>query len=134
MVDFMYYGEVNINLESFLNLAKELKIQGLESQEMAEDLVSTKQVLSPMKKMKGINHFKNVVKKEMPEYLITTQLDDEINIEANQSQSIKIPQDDVKAKMIREEIRSMVEKNERGYMCKVCGISMSKKTSYWESY
>ena len=46
VVDFMYYGEVNINqanLENFLNLAKELKIQGLESQEMPEDLLSTKQ-------------------------------------------------------------------------------------------
>ena len=130
VVDFMYYGEVNINqanLENFLNLAKELKIQGLESQEMPEDLVSAKQFISPMKKRKEINPKSNVVKKETPEYQITTQLDEEINIEANQSQSINILQDDTKAKMVREEIRSMVEKNERGYKCKVCGMSMSKR-------
>ena len=130
LVDFMYYGEVNINqdhLGHFLNLAKEIQIKGLDSQDIAEDLVPTKPFLSPIQKRKDIKPRSKHVKKETTEYESTLQLDKTNTIETNQSRSINIFQDEAQVVKLRKEINTMIEKNEMGYMCKVCGVSMIKR-------
>ena len=138
LVDFIYCGEVNINqddLETFLFIAKDLEIKGLENQEYPQELVSSSPPfpLQPMTKKPGSK--KQTIPKTTKIYQETIAFDWPIKIEPHASNLVKknaeedktIIQEQVPLLELDEQIKSMMDKTEKGFNCNVCGITMPKK-------
>ena len=138
LVDFIYYGAVNINqddLETFLFIAKDLKIKGLENQEYPKELVSSSP-LSPLQPMTEKPVSKKTIKPKRTEiYQETVAFDWPIKIEPHASNLVRKNAEEDRKKIheqvplleLEEQIKSMMDKTENGFTCNVCGITMPKK-------
>ena len=121
MVDFLYYGEANVNQESlevFLSIAEELRLKGLTSS-------STKR--SPGESMKKAIATEGII--EEKKYDVKSTPDNSIHKSnaKTESSSKLVTLASVEADQLDKQIKSMMtrteneSKNGKSYACNVCG-------------
>ena len=126
MVDFLYYGEANVNQESldaFLGLAEELKLKGLTGSSNESD--------NEMQGNKYIPTDKNI--KERKPHVKTTDIPRPLNTNTNdKTESVSCALVSVDAGRLEEQVKSMMtltendifvgtKNQQRAYACNVCG-------------
>ena len=134
MVDFLYFGEANVsqeNLDSFLAIAEELQLKGLQgSKDHNEIELNTKPLPTKPKQNYGTNQMVSDARtatKENKSTVLNEQRD-EVREEENNALAIPMSGD---LQQLDETVKSMMEtsqnlvkdgKRERlGKICKVCG-------------
>ena len=138
LVDFIYHGETSIDqehLQSFMGIAHEFKVKGLENTKLPEELEQgfnsltpqpKKQYKSKLKKYQGMDSFDSIdfnvpVKVEPEKYFMVTE-----NIPFN-SEDKTVIQTDSQISELKKKIEAMIEVKERGLTCKACGHEADKK-------
>ena len=135
VIDFLYFGEANIlqkNLEPFLDIARDLKVKGLQRDEkVTEKQKETQQEKKEKEKeeekatnLANPNPKPPSKRREKQVNNSTTEIKSEPNAEETTTFNDQL-------KMHREKVNSMLEKSEkhisnesynlRAYSCKVCG-------------
>ena len=131
VVDFIYQGEVNIfqeDLDSFLALAEELELRGLDGSEESQKNHQPTQTVNNTKKS-SIKASKQVAESYESETFIDASFIKESNSSTDSSfeeSSMVLADTSVKTKTYNEEleetINSMIESlGQGGFACKVCG-------------
>jgi len=133
IIDFMYYGEVNIfqeDLEEFLNLAEEFKLKGLHKTSFGENDVKIDFIDEFFSTSPGLN---NVKEKKVAKFINLEQTDKTIHKRKyhlyDKSGEIvlagndKISMDTSGIDELDERINNMMEKQNNSWFCKICGKS-----------
>jgi len=145
IIDFMYYGEVNIfqeNLDDFLNLANEFKLKGLHKtslgdQDMKSNFFNIEQDVSHrfidndcsdsagLNKgtEKNDNKFENL---DQNNRTINKRKDTEIR-DLVLARNDKISMENSGIEELDETIKTMMEKQINSWVCKICGKSDKNK-------
>ena len=119
MVDFLYYGEANVNQESlevFLGLAEELRLKGLTSSSTKRD---------PGELMKKAITTEGII--EEKKYDVRSTPDNSIYKSNAKTESSLVTLASVEADQLDKQIKSMMtrteneSKNGKSYACNVCG-------------
>ena len=125
MVDFLYYGEANVNqecLDVFLGLAEELKLRGLTG--------SSTEVFSAEEELRNINSVPEKSNKEKKLFGKTTPYNPKpkkISTSNAKTEASQVALVSVEGHQLDEQIKSMMTMTEnkaygqKAYACKVCG-------------
>ena len=133
IVDFLYYGETNIhqeNLNTFLNIANEIGLKGLDGGEVETILKDTDRPKSEnIGTKKKRNKIQTAISAESPQYDFE-----------DQTTAIALPNQDISGDMkyLNEKIETMIGRSEtilcdsnkksvKAFMCKVCGKESGQK-------
>ena len=131
MVDFLYFGEANVyqeNLDSFLAIAEELQLKGLQGSNDLNERELQREPIKPQQTNQMIADTRTVITKDDKSRVLTEQRD-EVRREENNALAIPLSGD---LQQLDETIRSMMETSQQmfqygnqgmkqGKQCKVCG-------------
>ena len=135
VVDFLYYGEANIyeeNLATFLGIAEELKLKGLEGGETNEG-TEEKLVMPPntIPKQKPKHNSHNQTKLETAEDMGTevNHSNSFLDVQYNIERAVALPKDAFSGEMneLDEKLKTMMilgnstTNRKTAYICQVCG-------------
>ena len=132
MVDFLYFGEANVqqeNLDSFLAIAEELQLKGLQgsNEQNERDLQREPQPIKSQQKNQMVSDKRRVITKENKSTVLKERRG-EVRTEENNALAIPLSGD---LQQLDKTVKSMMEtsqqmfpngnQQQRGKQCKVCG-------------
>ena len=124
MVDFLYYGEANVcqeNLDSFLALAAEFKLQGLTGQQDEEMMKPSQREIGPettFRREKMNTEKSNIVPQQDK---FTSEKSQERTLSVQNFVSGDVQELDAKVKSLMEKSQNIASNGTRASICKVCG-------------
>ena len=141
LMDFIYNGEANIaeeDLQEFMNIAQELKVDGLKDKEQAEEtkftsiLKSNEAFIFKFREFHGIKENQNQQIQEPEELTLPLKVETDIDsIVIQKEDYIKeeciLISDKCKIHDLNERVSSMIEINSQGFNCTVCGLDLVKQ-------
>jgi len=121
IIDFLYLGEANVfqeELDSFLALAEELQLKGLEGNSEENVPKHPTETFDHAERVAEVNRKQNLPERRIPNVKL-----EKLNLAKYQQ---KPKQDSLIEPATMAKIESMIEKREGGYYCTNCGYTTKK--------